>query len=104
MDRCQPLLTSPFLAYLSLPANIVPDLAKNEGILGYRCFNVIFISLLQNQHLFSISGLGKVAQIRGMMEMAMKLCRSTQITFTRDLTVSLHEFKRYTGSKVWLES
>ncbi|MCX6693226.1 MAG: anaerobic ribonucleoside-triphosphate reductase [Methanomicrobiales archaeon] len=35
---------------------------------------------------------------RGLMDMAFKLCRSTQVgyfAFTRDLTVSLHQFKEY---------
>ncbi|MDD1728979.1 MAG: anaerobic ribonucleoside-triphosphate reductase [Methanospirillum sp.] len=39
---------------------------------------------------------------RGLMDMAMKLCRSTQIgyfAFTRDLTVSLHQFSEYNGKK-----
>ncbi|PKL60628.1 MAG: anaerobic ribonucleoside-triphosphate reductase [Methanomicrobiales archaeon HGW-Methanomicrobiales-4] len=40
---------------------------------------------------------------RGMMDMAMKLCKTTQIgyfAFTRDLTVSLHQFTEYRGKKV----
>jgi anaerobic ribonucleoside-triphosphate reductase len=39
---------------------------------------------------------------RGLMEMAMKLCRSTQIgyfAFTRDLTVSLRQFREYRPDK-----
>ncbi len=39
---------------------------------------------------------------RGLMDMAMKLCQSTQIgyfAFTRDLTVSLHQFTEYRGKK-----
>lgn len=39
---------------------------------------------------------------RGLMDMAMKLCRNTQIgyfAFTRDLTVSLHQFTEYKGRK-----
>jgi len=39
---------------------------------------------------------------RGLMEMALNLCRSTQIgyfAFTRDLTVSLHQFREYDGGK-----
>jgi len=40
---------------------------------------------------------------RGLMDMAMKLCKSTQIgyfAFTRDLTVSLHQFTEYRGKKI----
>ncbi len=40
---------------------------------------------------------------RGLMDMAMKLCQSTQIgyfAFTRDLTVSLHQFTEYRDRKV----
>jgi ribonucleoside-triphosphate reductase len=36
------------------------------------------------------------------MEMAMNLCRTTQIgyfAFTRDLTVSLHQFREFDGDK-----
>jgi len=36
------------------------------------------------------------------MEMAFNLCRTTQIgyfAFTRDLTVSLHQFREYDGGK-----
>jgi ribonucleoside-triphosphate reductase len=62
----------------------------------------IFFPIVDGGNIFHIwLGEGR-PDPRGMMEMAMKLCRSTQIgyfTFTRDLTVSLHEFKRYTGSK-----
>lgn len=39
---------------------------------------------------------------RGLMEMAMKLCRTTQIgyfAFTRDLTVPLRQFREYEGDK-----
>jgi len=39
---------------------------------------------------------------RGLMEMAFNLCRTTQIgyfAFTRDLTVSLHQFREYDGGK-----
>jgi len=39
---------------------------------------------------------------RGLMDMAMKLCRSTQIgyfAFTRDLTVSLHQFSEWDGKR-----
>ena len=39
---------------------------------------------------------------RGLMEMAMKLCRTTQIgyfAFTRDLTVSLRQFREYRSDK-----
>ncbi len=44
---------------------------------------------------------------RGLMDMAMKLCRSTQIgyfAFTRDLTVSLHQFSEYKGKKAPVSS
>jgi ribonucleoside-triphosphate reductase (formate) len=40
---------------------------------------------------------------RGLMDMAMNLCRNTQIgyfAFTRDLTVSLKQFKEYKGEKL----
>jgi len=40
---------------------------------------------------------------RGLMDMAMKLCQSTQIgyfAFTRDLTVSLHQFTEYRDRKI----
>jgi ribonucleoside-triphosphate reductase len=40
---------------------------------------------------------------RGLMDMAMKLCRNTQIgyfAFTRDLTVSLHQFTEYKDKSV----
>ncbi len=46
---------------------------------------------------------------RGLMDMAMKLCRSTQIgyfAYTRDMTVSLRQFKEYDGEKLstgWLK-
>lgn len=39
---------------------------------------------------------------RGLMDMAMKLCRSTQIgyfAFTRDLTVCLHQFSEWDGKR-----
>ncbi|MDD1720020.1 MAG: anaerobic ribonucleoside-triphosphate reductase [Methanoregulaceae archaeon] len=39
---------------------------------------------------------------RGLMEMAMKLCRTTQIgyfAFTKDLTVSLRQFREHAGKK-----
>ena len=39
---------------------------------------------------------------RGLMDMAMKLCRSTQIgyfAFTRDLTVCLHQFSEWDGRR-----
>ncbi len=39
---------------------------------------------------------------KGLMEMAMNLCRTTQIgyfAFTRDLTVSLHQFREFDGDK-----
>jgi len=62
----------------------------------------IFFPIVDGGNIFHIwLGEGR-PDPRGMMEMAMKLCRSTQIgyfAFTRDLTVSLHEFKQYTGSK-----
>ncbi len=44
---------------------------------------------------------------RGLMDMAMKLCRNTQIgyfAFTRDLTVSLHQFTEYKGKKLPVSS
>lgn len=47
---------------------------------------------------------------RGLMDMAMKLCRTTQIgyfAFTRDLTVSLHQFHEKRGDRKvagWVES
>jgi ribonucleoside-triphosphate reductase len=67
----------------------------------------IFFPIVDGGNIFHIwLGEGR-SDPRGMMEMAMKLCRSTQIgyfAFTRDLTVSLHEFKRYTGSKTDLAS
>ncbi|MFH0967168.1 MAG: hypothetical protein V1862_05755, partial [Methanobacteriota archaeon] len=40
---------------------------------------------------------------RGLMDMAMKLCKNTQIgyfAFTRDLTVSLHQFTEYQVKQV----
>jgi ribonucleoside-triphosphate reductase len=40
---------------------------------------------------------------RGLMDMAMKLCKNTQIgyfAFTRDLTVSLHQFTEYRDKQV----
>ena len=44
---------------------------------------------------------------RGLMDMAMKLCKSTQIgyfAFTRDLTVSLHQFSEYREKKIPVSS
>lgn len=40
---------------------------------------------------------------RGLMDMAMKLCRNTQIgyfAFTRDLTVCLHQFSEWDGKRI----
>ncbi len=62
----------------------------------------IFFPIVDGGNIFHI-WLGEARpDPRGLMEMAMKLCKNTQIgyfAFTRDLTVSLHQFQEYKGEK-----